>query len=174
MSEQGKYVSRSKKRQSWSWLVAEDLVNFLWYLLHQLGLGLRLSSGGLAKSWSGVPIAFESPVPRLEKDWDWTGPRLEKTGPAVQVFDFWESKTRKRPVFMDWSLQLRPVWTSEFVPLIYPFKTSPRSPKTVNIWLRNKINYAMLTKIVDFAEYYCRKFKSQPYLMILGSFQALN
>ena len=112
----------------------------------------------LPPSWN-VCLVFESPVPRLEKDWDWTRPRLEKTRPAVQVFDFWESKTRKRPV-----------WTSEFVPSIYPFKTSPRSPKTVNIWLRNKINYAMLTKIVDFAEYYCRKFNSQPYLMFLGSF----
>ena len=115
-------------------------------------------------------LVFESPVPRLEKDRDWTGPRPEKTGPAVQVFDFWESKTGKRPVFMDRSLRLRPVWTGEFVPLIYPFKRSARSPKTVNIWLRNKINYAMLTKIVDFAEYYCIKFNSQPYLMFLGSF----
>ena len=35
-----------------------------------------------------VAVVFESPVPRLEKDQDWTGPRLEKTGPAVQVFDF--------------------------------------------------------------------------------------
>ena len=46
---------------------------------------------------------FESPVPRLEKDQDWTRPRLEKTGPAVQSFDFWESKTGKKPVFMDQS-----------------------------------------------------------------------
>ena len=102
---------------------------------------------------------FESPVPRLEKDQDWTGPRPEKTGPAVQVFDFWESKTGKRLV-----------WTGEFVPPIYPLKTSLRSPKPINIWLRNKINYAMLTKIVDFAEYYCINFNSQPYLMFLGSF----
>ena len=30
-----------------------------------------------------VNVVFESPVPRLEKDRDWTGPRPEKTGPAV-------------------------------------------------------------------------------------------
>ena len=48
MSEQGKYMSRSKGRQSQSWLVAEDPVNFLWYLLCQLGLGLRLGLGELA------------------------------------------------------------------------------------------------------------------------------
>ena len=119
-------------------------------------------------SWMGV--LFESPVPRLEKDRDWTRPRPEKTGPAVQVFDFWESKTRKRLVFMDQYLWLRPVWTGKFVPPIYPFKTSPRLPKTVKIWLRNKINYAMLTKTVDFDEYYCINFNSQPYLMFLGSF----
>ena len=28
-------------------------------------------------------VVFESPVPRLEKDRDWTGPRPEKTRPAV-------------------------------------------------------------------------------------------
>ena len=52
------YVSRSKERQSWSWLVAKDLVNFPWYLLHQSGLGLRLGSGELAKTWSGVPTCW--------------------------------------------------------------------------------------------------------------------
>ena len=31
----------------------------------------------------GLQVVFESPVPRLEKDRDWTGPRPEKTGPAV-------------------------------------------------------------------------------------------
>jgi len=35
-------------------------------------------------------LVFEIPVQRLEKDWDWTRPRLEKTGPAVQSFGFWE------------------------------------------------------------------------------------
>ena len=58
MSEQGKYVSRSKERQSWSWLVAENLVNFLWYLLYQLGLGPRLGSGESAITWSGVPMCW--------------------------------------------------------------------------------------------------------------------
>jgi hypothetical protein len=33
-------------------------------------------------------VVFEGPVTRLEKDRDWTGPRPEKTGPAVLVFDF--------------------------------------------------------------------------------------
>ena len=42
----------------------------------------------------------------------------------------------------------------------YPSKLSPRPLKTVNIWLRNKLNSTMLTKIVDSAEYYCRKFNS--------------
>ena len=107
-----------------------------------------------------IQLVFESPVPRLGKDWDWTGPRPEKTGPAVQVFDFWESKTGKRPVFMNRSLRLRPVWTGESVPLIKPSKMSPRSPETVKIWPRNKLNCTMLTKIVDFAEYYCRNFNS--------------
>ena len=115
-------------------------------------------------------VVLRSPVSRLEKDWDWTGPRPEKTRKNKTRQDWWLEKTTQKPVFMDRSLRLRPVWTGEFVPLIYPFKRSPRSPKTVNIWLRNKINYAMLTKIVDFAEYYCINFNSQPYLMFLGSF----
>ena len=34
--------------------MAEDLVNFPQYLLHQLGLGSRLGLGGLAKSQLGV------------------------------------------------------------------------------------------------------------------------
>ena len=38
--------------------MAEDLVNFTWYLLHQLGLGLRLGSGGLAKTQSEVPMCW--------------------------------------------------------------------------------------------------------------------
>ena len=58
MSEQGKYVSRSEERQSWSWLVAEDLVNFPWYLLHRLGLGPKLGSGESAITWLGVPICW--------------------------------------------------------------------------------------------------------------------
>jgi len=33
-------------------------------------------------------VVFESLVSRLEKDRDWTGPRPEKTRPAVQSFDF--------------------------------------------------------------------------------------
>jgi hypothetical protein len=45
---------------------------------------------------------FKSPVSRLEKDWKKTGPRLEKTGPAVLVFQIFKSKTAKRPVYMDW------------------------------------------------------------------------
>jgi hypothetical protein len=52
------------------------------------------------------------------------------------------------------------VWTSEFVPPIYPSKMSPRTLKMDNIWLRNKSNCTMLTKIVDLAEYYCIKFNS--------------
>ena len=46
-----------------------------------------------------VSIVFVSLVSRPQKDCNQTGPRLEKTGPAVWSFDFWESKTAKRPVF---------------------------------------------------------------------------
>jgi hypothetical protein len=38
------------------------------------------------------------PVSRLEKDQTKTGPRLEKTGPAVQSFGFWDLESAKRPV----------------------------------------------------------------------------
>ena len=31
-------------------------------------------------------LVLGSPVPRLKKDHNWTGPRLQKTGPAVSVF----------------------------------------------------------------------------------------
>ena len=58
MSEQGKYVSRSKERQSQIWLVAKDLVNIPWYLLHWSGLGLRLGLGGSAKSQLGVLMCW--------------------------------------------------------------------------------------------------------------------
>ena len=33
-------------------------------------------------------LVFKGPVSRLEKDHNWTGPRPEKTGPAVQPFHF--------------------------------------------------------------------------------------
>ena len=33
-------------------------------------------------------LVFEGPVSRLEKDHNWTRPRPEKTGPAVQSFHF--------------------------------------------------------------------------------------
>ncbi len=33
-------------------------------------------------------LVLEGPVSRLSKNQDWTGPRLEKTGPAVLVFQF--------------------------------------------------------------------------------------
>ena len=92
-------------------------------------------------------IVLGSPVSRLEKDWDWTGPRPEKTRKNKTGQDWRLEKTAQKPVFMDRSLRLRPVWTSDSVPLIM----SPRSPKTVNIWLRNKLNCTMLTKIVDLA-----------------------
>ena len=119
-------------------------------------------------------LVFVSPVSRPQKDRNQTRPRLEKTGPAVRSFDFWESKTAKRPVFMDRSLRFRPIWTGEFVLLTFPYKMSPRSLKTVKTWLRNKLNYTMLTKIVDFTEYYCRIFNFQPYWAFLGSFESLN
>ena len=145
-----------------------------------------------------------SPVSRLEKGWDWTRPRPEKTGKNKTGQDWRLEKTTQKPVFMDWdwkktetewdqdqkrpektrlnktedwkrlhknqSLWLRPVWTSESVTLIYPSKMGSRSPKTVKIWLRNKLNCTMLTIKVDLAEYYCIKFNSQPYQMFLGSF----
>ena len=70
------------------------------------------------------------------------------------------------PVF--WFLRIKdckktglhgPVWTGEFILLTFPYKMScPRSLKTVKIWLRNKLNHTMLTKIVDFTEYYYRIF----------------
>ena len=103
---------------------------------------------------------LKSPGSRLEKDWDWTGPRPEKTRKNKTRQDWWLEKTTQKLVFMDRSLRLRLVWTGGSVPLIYPSKMSPRSPKMVMIWLRNKLNYTMLTKIVDFAEYYCIKFNS--------------
>ena len=125
---------------------------------------LPKSCESLAKSdhgnWRSVWVVFESPVSRLQKDRNQTGLRLEKTGPAVLVFWFWESKTAKRPVFLDRSFRFRPVWTGEFVPPIYPSKMSPRSLKMVNIWLKNKLNCTMFSKIVDFAEYYCRESNS--------------
>jgi len=105
-------------------------------------------------------LVLGSPVPRLKKDWDWTGPRLEKTGKSKTGQDWRLEKTAQRPVFMDRSLWLRPVWTGDFVPLIYPSRMSPIPPKTIEIWLRNKFNCTMLTKIVEFAEYYCIKFNS--------------
>ena len=57
-------------------------------------------------------LVFEGPVSRLEKDRNWTGPRLEKTGLQVRSFHFWDLKTAKRPVFMDRSHWLRPVFYS--------------------------------------------------------------
>jgi len=45
---------------------------------------------------------FEGPVSGLEKDRNWTGPRLEKDWTAVLVFDVEKSRTAKRPVFLDW------------------------------------------------------------------------
>jgi len=41
-------------------------------------------------------LVLGSPVPRLKKDCNWTGPRLQKTRPAVLVFHFWDSKTAKK------------------------------------------------------------------------------
>ena len=35
-----------------------------------------------------INVVFKGPVSRLEKDRNWTGPRLEKTRPAVQSFHF--------------------------------------------------------------------------------------
>jgi hypothetical protein len=75
---------------------------------------------------------------------------------------------------MDRSLRFRPVWTGEFVPPMCLSKMSPISLKMVKIWLRNKLNHTMLTKIVDFAEYYCRIFNFQPYWTFLGSFESLD
>ena len=60
----------------------------------------------------GSWIVFEGPVSRLEKDCNWTGPRPEKTEPAVQSFHFWDLKTAKRPVFMD-----RSHWLSFYSPI---------------------------------------------------------
>ena len=59
------------------------------------------------------------------------------------------TKTRKD---QDWT-RPRPVWTGDSVPPIHLPKMSPRSPKTVNIWLRNKLNCIMLSKTVNLAEY---------------------
>jgi len=56
---------------------------------------------------------------RPEKDRKKTGPRLEKTGPAVRFFENLKQKTAKRQVYMDRS----------FVALNYPFKSSPRTWK---------------------------------------------
>ena len=119
-------------------------------------------------------VVFISPVSRPQKDRNQTGLRLEKTGPAVRFFDFWESKTAKRPVSETGLLWFKPVWTGEFVPLTFTSKMSPRSLKTVRIWPRNKLNHTMLTKRVDFTQYYCRIFCFQPYWMFLGSFESLN
>ena len=133
---------------------------------------LAISSKAMPQNMvpSKVCLVFVSPVSRPQKDRNQTRPRLEKTGPAVQSFDFWESKTAKRSVFMDRYLWFRPVWTNKFVLLTFPYKMSPRSLKTVKIWLRNKLNHTMLTKIVDFTEYYCRIFNFRPYWAFLSSF----
>ena len=59
-----------------------------------------LISDSLHRSTSiSLFLVFESPVPRLEKDRDWTRPRPEKTRPAVQVFDNQRlEKDRSEPV----------------------------------------------------------------------------
>ena len=43
-------------------------------------------------------LVFGSPVSWLEKDRNQTGPRPQKTGPAVRSFYFWDVKTAKKPV----------------------------------------------------------------------------
>jgi len=40
----------------------------------------------IVQDW--CPLVLGSPVPRLKKDCNWTGPRPQKTGPAVSVFHF--------------------------------------------------------------------------------------
>ena len=72
-----------------------------------------------------VELVFVSLVSRLQKDHNQTGPRLEKTGPAVWSFDFWESKTIKRLVFMDRSL-----WCPVSRPQKDCNQTRPRLEKT--------------------------------------------
>ena len=46
----------------------------------------------------GSLLVFGSPVSWPEKDRNQTGPRLQKTGPAVRPFYFWDVKTAKKPV----------------------------------------------------------------------------
>ena len=41
-------------------------------------------------AWQGWVVVLWSPVSRLQKDCNWTGPRLQKTGPAVLVFQIWD------------------------------------------------------------------------------------
>ena len=43
-------------------------------------------------------LVFGSLVSWLKKDYNQTGPRPQKTGPAVQSFYFWNVKTAKTPV----------------------------------------------------------------------------
>ena len=44
-------------------------------------------------------LVLASPVSRLEKDWDWTGPRLEKTRKNKTGQDWRLEKTAQKPVF---------------------------------------------------------------------------
>ena len=52
------------------------------------------------EGWTNIVVLW-GPVLRLEKDQKKTGPRLEKTGPAVRFFENLKQKTAKRPVYMD-------------------------------------------------------------------------
>ena len=104
----------------------------LYHSMHGGGLWEEV----VVTNWPSSLIVFEGPVSRLEKDCNWTGPRLEKTGPAVWSFHFWDLKTAKRQVFMDRSHWLRPVFYST----IFTLQNAPKiiifGPKLKRIWLK--------------------------------------
>jgi len=75
-----------------------------------------------------MALVFEGPVSRLEKDRDWTGPRLEKT------------RTRQDQD------QKRPVWTGRLLPPINTFNLSLYPSRLVEVWQCYGQNYKISDK----------------------------
>ena len=92
-------------------------------------------------------VVFGSTVSRLEKDWEWTGLGLQKTGLQSWSFDFWDQRLQKdRYIRTGWD-RSEPVLQSHTILLLISINMHQRPSKLDENWVRydqNRVKHLFL------------------------------